>query len=216
MLELYAARAHVYRVLRDAFSYPLTEGVLDRLLSLEPGPDTTPALRSAIAALHAALEGRRRTPDLVERLNQEHSRLIMGPGLPPAPPWGSYYRSPDGSLFGAEHQAVARVYAEHGLAAAAPGTAADHIALELEFMFEMADRTWLAVAASRQDEADQLLSVQRDFLHDHLVPLAAALADRTLAAQPEPFFAGLVPLLTAYLSLDAALISGESLPVEAV
>lgn len=213
MLELLASRVEMYRLLRDAFSYPLGEELLERLAALRPDPDTAPTLQAALRTLQAGIRGPLSGADLVELLNREHSRLMAGPGLPPAPPCGSYYRDQGHTLFGPETQAVAEMYRSVGLAPAHSGMPADHIALELEFMAVEASRACDALSRRQESEMEESLSIQRRFVRDHLLPLGRALSRSLLDAAPGEFFAGLAELLDEYLMLDAAFLEEVSASV---
>lgn len=204
MMEWLAARAVMYRLLGRLFTFPITADTLHELAGLEVGPDAPPALRAALVGMQSRLgeePGR-----FLEELNTELSRLICGPGLPPAVPYASHYLDQSPFLFGPETQAVARFYRRHGYAPAHPGTPADHIALEVEFMGAMAGGAF--VAAERQDSAalEAGLSAQVEFLHQHLGPFLSRFCPDLRASASEPFFQNAAGLLAEHTALDAALL----------
>ncbi|HEY3367045.1 MAG TPA: molecular chaperone TorD family protein [Symbiobacteriaceae bacterium] len=206
MLELLGSRAQVYRLLRDAFSYPLSQAVLTQLDALQPDDGVAPELREPLLVLQGVLHGPLQGPELVEHLNLEYSRLIVGPGLPPAPPFGSYYRDAGHTLFGPETQAVARAYRQAGFEPGDPGTPADHIVLELDFMAALADSFLVTVTDHREAEAVAVLDTQRGFLQNHLLPLGERFSESLAHATSQPFFTGVASLLYNYLTLDLALL----------
>lgn len=205
MVELLSSRVQMYRLLRDLFTYPVTEGLLNQVLTLQLDPEASSALQASLALLQkvAGAQGR---PHLVEVLNKECSRLMSGPGLPPAPPFASYYRDQSHSLFTAETQAVARVYQEAGLVVADQGTPSDHITFELEFM--MAEALQLQTAANEGEEArfHDHLNRQQRFLCEHLLPFASEFAARLRQSEPHEFCDGAADLLAEYLTLDSELL----------
>ncbi|MCL4369770.1 MAG: molecular chaperone TorD family protein [Chloroflexi bacterium] len=214
MLDLLTSRVEMYGLLRDAFSYPVTEGVIRRLSSLEPDGEAAPTLQAVARSLHGILGQARQGEELLEDLNREHSRLMAGPGLPPAPPYGSYYRDAQGALFGQETQTVADVYRRHGFVPASPGVPADHLALELEFMAALAETATVAAAERRGIDLRDSLGVQRSFLREHLIPLSRAFTNCLLEAEPSDFFAGLTQLLHQYLSADLAFLQEVDTPLQ--
>lgn len=204
MTEWLAARAAMYQVLGKIFTFPLTANTVLELAGMEAGPDAPPALREALANIQARLD---ESPGpLLEELNEELSRLICGPGLPPAVPYASYYLDQSHTLFGPETQAVAKFYREAGFAPANPGIPADHITLELEFMAAMVGLS--IEAAERQDEAalEAGCKTQVRFLHQHLGPFLSRFCLDLKVSASEPFFENAAALLAEYARLDVALL----------
>lgn len=132
----------------------------------------------------------------------------------PAPPWGSYYASKDATLFGLETLAVRKAYLEQGfIPERYPSEADDHIALELDFMFILADKTLESFNDGQIDEAYGFAKVQNDFLQAHLlnwVPLFAADLQKEEGCMLYPHLA---PLLVKVLEHDAAFLE-RFVPVE--
>ncbi|HEY3367146.1 MAG TPA: molecular chaperone TorD family protein [Symbiobacteriaceae bacterium] len=207
MLELLGSRAQVHRLLRDAFSYPLSQAALTQLDALQPDSDAALPLQDALKSLQGALHGPLQGAELVEHLNREHTRLIAGPGLPAAPPYGGYYRDAGQTLFGPETQAVARAYREAGYEPADAGMPADHIVLELEFMAVRSDGLVEALSGERKAEALEALETQRGFLRNHLLPFGERFSESLAQATSDPLFTGLSAVLYNYLELDQLLLA---------
>jgi len=204
MTEWLVARVAMYRLLARIFTFPMTANTLHELAGLEAGPDAPPALRDALVGMQARLG--EESGNLLDELNGELSRLTCGPGLPPAVPYASYYLGQSHALFGPETQAVAKLYREAGYAPVEPGTPADHIALELEFMAAMAGGSW--EAAQRQDEpaVEVGLKAQVGFLNQHLGPFLGRFCPDLRAAASEPFFEHSAALLAEYAAMDVTML----------
>lgn len=204
MLEWLAARAVMYRLLGEIFTFPISAGTLQGLMGFQAGPDAPPVFRDALFGMQSRLC---EDPDqLLEELNTELSRLLCGPGLSPVVPYASYYLDSSRALFGPETQAVAKLYRAHGYAPAHPGTPADHIALELEFLAAMAESA--LVAAERQETAElqRGLTVQTGFLKHHLGPFLAWFCSDLRASSSEPFFENAAGLLAEFVAMDTEFI----------
>ena len=107
---------------------------------------------------------------VVESLKEEYTRLFVGPELSPAPAWESVYRTKDRVLFGPTTLEVRRVYVDNGfLPKGYPNEADDHLALELDFMFNLAQKSLVAWEARDTEETLRLLTAQVDFLNQHLL-----------------------------------------------
>ncbi|MCC6175764.1 MAG: molecular chaperone TorD family protein [Chloroflexi bacterium] len=205
MIDLLASRVAIYHLLRDAFVYPVSLETLEALQGLQVDAETSSSLGDAIGLLKGGLAA---SPpeERVERVNREHSRLLAGPGLAPAPPYGSYYLDPEPTLFGRETARVGLAFRAAGFAPADPGTPADHITFELEFMAIQAGLALEAAQAGHDDKVSGALRSQRAFLRAHLLPLAKGLAESILRAEPDQTFQGLARLLEEYLFLDYELL----------
>ncbi len=123
-----------------------------------------------------------------EDLVVEHTRLFVGPGRVPAPPYGSVYH--DGHvLMGESTIDVLRHYREAGFAFAQDaGLLPDHVVAELSFLSVLAEeeaRAW----SEEGDGAARIWAGRRGaFLCDHLGAWAPELSRRMLAATPAPFY----------------------------
>lgn len=107
------------------------------------------------------------------KLEVEYNRLFVGPGLVMAPPYESYFASSSkgarGRLRGPEEREVARIYRAHGFAVPeAGGELADHIAVELAFLSQVALNEAVLWKAGEQQSAEQLQADADAFRAAHL------------------------------------------------
>ncbi|MBC2887836.1 TorD/DmsD family molecular chaperone [Gordonibacter massiliensis (ex Traore et al. 2017)] len=202
---LLANRHFLYAYLSRAFAAEPDEAFLDvvadahtkdecALLDDEREEGTT--LQRGLAAL--ATEG----PDALERLRSEYTKLLIGPGKLPAPPWESVFVSGEPLLFQKSTLAVREAYRAAGFQAAGyPHEADDHLAIELAFMEALADRMGEAYAADDGSRVGELARIQLDFLRNHLLVWVGSFADRLLSygkvSSFYPSFAALAALVCA-------------------
>lgn len=91
-------------------------------------------------------------------LEREYTRLFVGPGDHPCPPYESVYRDAEadqelGPVMGASTRAVEQWYREHGLVLDdATGELPDHVATELEFVGHLHDTADPGTAEQFLDE----------------------------------------------------------------
>ena len=185
----------LYAVLSRLFSYPLDAETLALTaeLSLDDAPTEVAApLQAALARTQAPLAHGGDPAALIETLNSEATRLFEGPGLPMAPPFGSFYLN-GRQLMGREAMAVRCAYLAARLLPVHDGRVpADHLAVELGFMAALERGSRMACEAAR------------DFVARHLLTWVPTWRADVLAAAPHPFFAGLVTLTQAVLEADLA------------
>ncbi len=134
-------------------------------------------------------------------LEQEFTRLFLGPGRPVAHPYESVVR--EGRTMGETTLDVCRRLAEEGLA---PNrhSLPDHVAIELGFMAHLAAREALAWGAGAQDVALRLLQQQEAFLREHLGTWFPQFCHRILAGRPLVHYAQLAQRAESFVAHDAA------------
>lgn len=129
--------------------------------------------------------------DWIEQLSLEFARLFIGPAHPPAIPFASFYLSETHSLMTEETMAVRKQYLEAGLALKnlyqMPD---DHIAIELDFLYYLTERSLELLENERNSEAEKLLRSRHAFLMDHFLLWAPAFANRVLESTSEDYFKG--------------------------
>jgi len=140
-----------------------------------------------------------------EELLLEYSRLFLGPGGVPCPPYGSIYL--DGVLMGPSALDAVRCYRSEDLRVAASWREPpDHIAVELGFMARLSVVYSSAADANNTSEAARLLRIQAEFLRDHLGRWGPAFAERLRQATSCHLFRFLSGFLPLWLSLDGELL----------
>jgi TorA maturation chaperone TorD/Pyruvate/2-oxoacid:ferredoxin oxidoreductase delta subunit len=134
-------------------------------------------------------------------LEQEFTRLFLGPGRPVAHPYESVYR--EGRTMGETTLDVRRRLAEEGLAPNSQRLP-DHVGIELAFMAHLAAREALAWDAGEGDMARRLLQEQETFLSGHLGAWLPQFCHRILAGRPLIHYAQLAQRAEAFVLNDMA------------
>lgn len=179
----------------------LVPGLASALRALHPG-----ILEREVEALEAAAEALAGAGEAGARaFAHEHTRLFLGPGRVPAPPFESVYRTPDRLMMGWPASAVASLYREVGLEPP-PHEPPDSLVAELQFMALLAGEEAVALDADDDERADAIAAVQERFLREHLLEWAPLFARDLTAAAPPPLLAAAGGLLPRLLQLDQALL----------
>lgn len=130
--------------------------------------------------------------DAVGKLDADYTRLFVGPGKLPAPPWESVYRADGDLLFQESTLEVRQAYREAGFKAAGyPHEADDHVATELSFMVSLVDEASAAVEAADDERAHAFMTAQVKFLQAHLTRWLPQFAERLNTQAPagtNPFY----------------------------
>jgi TorA maturation chaperone TorD/Pyruvate/2-oxoacid:ferredoxin oxidoreductase delta subunit len=134
-------------------------------------------------------------------LEQEFTRLFLGPGRPVAHPYESVYR--EGRTMGETTLEVRRLLAEEGLAPQ-DRILPDHVSIELAFMARLAACEARAWDDGHDDEARDLWAQQDSFLHDHLITWLPQFCHRVLAGRPLDPYAELARYAETFVTRDAA------------
>ena len=123
-------------------------------------------LLEVLRAAPASVMGTGTLPPLIE-LQRDYAQLFVGPFEVPAPPYGSVYLEANQRVCGESTLDVIARYREDGLQLkfAQP---ADHVALELEYLYVLAFRQLQATTAGDAVSACRYLEKQNDFVRTHL------------------------------------------------
>ena len=212
--DLLLIRQYIYNVLQIVFGQSPKEQVLLALFSEESlqtlsalVDDPESSYGRAVAEFEAAKSTYLEPEDaeaLINTLNIEYTRLFVGPGNLPAPPWEMVYQTGRRELFQHGVLELREIYRSVGCEPAeAPHVSDDHLGIELDFMRFLCEKTLLALEQDDKDATENLMSVQKMFLEKHLlVWVPKFLADFEPAAK-EPLYIASSKLLGAFIELDA-------------
>ena len=144
-------------------------------------------------------------------LAADYMRVFFGHGYnghAAAYPFESVYTSEKRLLMQGSRDEVLALYRAAGLEKQESWKEGeDHIALELEYMQVLADRTVRTLAQGGQDEAVSLAKSQLNFLDDHLLGWAPMMTAEVKRFAKTDFYRGLAYLTEGYLETDKALLS---------
>nr|WP_239094048.1 molecular chaperone TorD family protein [Bacillus sp. B15-48] len=118
-------------------------------------------------------------------------QLFVGPGVIPAPPWESVYRSRERLLFGEQTLKLREKLRSFDLHFEGDGhEPEDHIATELEFMGYLIQTTINAIIS--QDEEQFLKAIQTQFslLEEHLLKWVPPFVEDILSSTPSSLYKG--------------------------
>lgn len=209
-MERAGARAEVYRVLAMGFRPPGADlrragqdpGFFDRLCSCFTLLALFP-LSETFAHLETALHRLWTEPGLAEAWALEYTRLFVGPGHVPAPPYESVYTDPDGRVMGeAALDALGR-YRDAGLRLDPEvRDLPDHVALLTEFMAHLCEEEAAAWRRGDAPEAERLLSREVSFLTDHLLSWTSQFSARLCSATGCELYQAVARLVEGLPRLD--------------
>lgn len=185
-----ANRSYIYTYLWRVFAADPDEALLAAVASDEAleecllfaGEGTRAASEQrALADLAAA-------PDTLEVIKGDYTKLFIGPGKLPAPPWESVYVTGEDLLFQPSTLEVRDAYRKAGYQATGyPHEADDHLATELGFMGALAKDSQAAFKAGDVEKLRLLLSQQMLFLVQHLNVWLPQFVERLVGAEKPKF-----------------------------
>jgi len=184
-------RELIYQIFSKCFYYPdeqlatlLNDGILsDFLASVFPGSQKYSAELAKWLAKSPAAD------DLLSVLQVEYTHLFINsfPGVV-APIYSSYYSEKE--LFGRSTAEISDFYQRYNFDVATNlNEPADHLAIELEFVYRMA-----------KDE--QPLAAQIEFIRNHILNWIHPLAEKVNEAAERPFYPYVLAALTKFLEKE--------------
>ncbi len=166
----------------------------DRIFDTIPLGRTLPELTTARELLSgwADIESNGIDDATFINLRDDYTRLFVGPGELPAPPWESVYTNKDRAVFQRETVSVKNWYLRFDLVLASEyNEPADHIGLEFGFLAHLAELTIAASDIRDGAEVKRLIHAQRGFLSQHLLKWAPRWADDVANNARTDFYRGL-------------------------
>lgn len=146
---------------------------------------------------------------MARELLVEYSRLFLGPGPVPCPPYGSLYL--DGEIMGPSTLEAARMYREEGLAVSGSWREPpDHVAVEMGFMAHLSSATETAARRGNTTEVRRLLVTQAVFLEKHLGRWGPRLTVRLAGAARGHLYRFLAAFVPLWLAFDGELLSARA------
>lgn len=204
------ARAFAYDILKCVFWQAPTRKFVKLLIEGEivqafPFADGSAAIRQPIDRIGKYLGG----PDILSRksfesLHWDYTRLFVGPGKVPAPPWESIYRDVEHLHFSEETLEVRNAYGKYNLVTRELGHEPDdHLGLELDFLHKLSEMA--GDKAQRGDEAGlaEALADHKAFLDEHLLKWVPDWTRDVVKCAETDFYRGMAQLLEAYLRFES-------------
>jgi TorA maturation chaperone TorD len=152
-----------------------------------PLPPSDPWTRGGLDLLHRIQKSWNRS--LIAGFVEDFNRLFIGPGKALAPPYESYYLSPERLLFEQQTIEVRKFYRRFGLEVGRLGREPDdHIGCELFFLGWLCDRTAKATAVKNQGAIHRFGSAAGTFLAEHPGRWFPEFRKRVLRGARTPFY----------------------------
>jgi len=210
ILEILESRASTYtffsRAYREEVSVPFLRGLLGELAVAaedEPESEGHRLLRNYALRIREA-DLRQAATDL----GAEYVALLLSVSAHPVFPYESVYTSPDRLLMQKARDQVLAEYRRENLARIAEFKhPEDHIAIELEFMGYLCQKTVEALEGGDAEAALDSLGKQRRFLEEHLLVWIPQFCQDLSAAARSDFYRGIARMTDEHLALEAETIA---------
>ncbi len=114
------------------------------------------------------------------------------------PPYEALYLMPEKEMD--QLLAIVQFYQKAGLKASEGNfDRMDYIGIELAFMAELCEKERVALESGHEEEYEAALSLQKEFLHDHLLRWALDYCSQMITHAQTEFFRGFAYLIRAFL-----------------
>jgi anaerobic sulfite reductase subunit A len=149
-------------------------------------------------------------------LAADYAGLFLGAGGKHVHPSESYYVTKGQLLMQQPRDEVLKLYRAMGVDKVGEfKEPEDHVALELQFMAHLCDKTTAALKRGNFGGVRRYLVVQRNFLDEHLGKWVPKLASDMLKLSKHEFYRAIAKITKAFVALDKELVADieETLPV---
>ena len=204
------ARAFAYDSLKGVFWQAPNRKFIKLLTESEvipafPFADSSAAIREAVDCIAKYLE----QPAILsrknfERLHWDYTRMFVGPGKAPAPPWESIYRDVEHLHFSEETLEVRNAYGKYNLVPRDFGREPDdHIGLELDFLHRLSEMAKEKAECADETGLAEILMDQKAFLDEHLLKWVPDWTKDVVESAEIDFYRGMALLLESYLRFES-------------
>jgi len=136
-------------------------------------------------------------------LAAEYASLFLNAGDHSVFPYESVYTSPEGLLMQKARDDVLREYTQQGLGKSENHNGPeDHLAVELEFMFFLCEKTVNALQIECREQAMACLQTQKEFLEQHLLVWCPRFCSDMAGASVSDFYRGIALLTRDFLQSE--------------
>lgn len=208
IVQLMTARAQTYGMLARLFRVEVDKPLLEELRTMRfPSATGHEAADEGYRLLYSYLKNV--WENSVVELAIDYVDTFIGHGVngfSAAYPYESVHTSERRLLMQEARDEVLAAYRANNLKKGQWTESEDHIALELEFMQVMAQRTAGVLEQGNDDEAARQLSAQLNFLRTHLINWVPMLVSDMLKYAKTDFYQGLAHLTLGFIETDEALL----------
>jgi TorA maturation chaperone TorD len=209
MLEILQSRASSYAFLSDAYRQEVSAAFLEGLVNeLAGGAEEEPESEGHRILRDYARRIREADLQQVETdLGAEYIALLLSASANPVFPYESVYTSPERLLMQQARDEVLAEYRQEDLARIVEfRQPEDHIAIELEFMAYLCQKTAEAVEAGNSAAAVTYLRKQKGFLDRHLLVWVPQFCEDLVQAATSDFYRGIARITREHLALEGETI----------
>lgn len=136
-------------------------------------------------------------------LAAEFANLFLNAGNHPVFPYESVYTSPEGLLMQEARDEVLREYRQQGLVGSDKSNEPeDHLAIELEFMLFLGQKTIEALQIDDKEQGIACLQKQKEFLEQHLLAWCPRFCNDLALASESDFYRGIALLTGGFLDSE--------------
>jgi len=133
----------------------------------------------------------------------DYSKLFIGPAALLAPPYESYYMD-NGRVMGDSTMKVIEMYNESGLELSPDfKDLPDHIAVELNFMVFLCQKTLEAIEKGKTDDINMFLDKQKEFYNYHIINWVGILTGKIKENARTSFYSGIASALDKFIEKEA-------------
>lgn len=206
--QLMQIRANVYGRLQFLYSYPLSKAKVKPLLEVwsRKGGEgkEAPSEDEDLNRLRGLVGRVTNWDSFVEELNVEYTRLFIGPGRAPAPPYASFYLEGE-QLMGEEVIKVRKKYLGWRMVPLQLGRVPDdHIALEFAFLGHLSTEAHLALVQRDEARFLHVLEGSNEFLREHVLTWVPMFCKNMASSASDEFFKWLSTATLNIVQDDAA------------
>ena len=169
-------------------TFPIPTGIIHVNSDLDEG----------VTLLNKYMQKSKNAEDVYEKIHDEYTRLFIGPGRLPAPPYESMYR--DNKMHGPSLLELKQFYREVGIERYDYAEPEDNIAFELRFMNYLGEKML-------HENMTKYLELQKRFMDEHLLKWVPVFCDDLFASDLSDLYKGIAKFTKGFVFFDRSALN---------
>ncbi len=209
-VELTTARKQQYQLLAEIYKTEITDDMYDTIKNIDFNSVKDTYMERGYHLIKNFIDSQQNEPVL--ELAVDYARVFLGAGVVQkekiSAPYESVYTSQERLIMQAARDEVLAIYRQNGLdKKTTEHIPEDHLAIELEFMAYLCEKTIEAYNNSDIEAVERYVEIQKSFIDNHLLNWLPFFCGEVTEFARTDFYRGIADITLSFVNMDKELLN---------